>query len=243
MSNPTCPVCRSTSSTVLGEKRGHAYVRCMDCGLVYAPNLPTKEQFAASYGEYGVNHPGTVKVLRKTLKLWPLILTAKSRLPESRKVRFLDIGANTGYNTAAAAHWGCDAHGLETNPGTIAIARREFPDCTFHEQTIEQLAATGIKFDVLYCSEVIEHVPDPHAFVAALAALSNPWTTLFITTPDAGHHRVPEDFLSWSEVIPIQHLRLYDGANLARLLGEHGFKVDFDMPMHRANLRLYCSRV
>ena len=41
----------------------------------------------------------------------------------------------------------------------------------------------------------------------------------------------------------MQHLRLYDRANLSQLLAAHGFKVDFQLPMLRANLRLFCSRV
>lgn len=242
MSAVACPVCRAAAATALGAKGGHEYLRCGACRLVYAARLPTTEEFAASYGRYGAKVPGAWKVLRKQLKLWPLVRQARRRTADGRAPRFLDIGSNTGYNTEAARRLGCEAHGLETNPGTVAIARRIFPDCRFHERTLEQLAAAGERFDLVYCSEVIEHVPDPHSFAAALAAVTAPGGLLFITTPDAAHWRVPADLLSWSEVIPVQHLRLYDRANLERLLGEHGFRVAGQTPMLRANLRLLCVR-
>jgi 2-polyprenyl-3-methyl-5-hydroxy-6-metoxy-1,4-benzoquinol methylase len=237
-----CPVCDAAGAVALGSKGGHEYLRCASCRLIFAARMPSPEEFAASYGKYGVRRLDWRKVLRKKLKLWPLVLLGKRRLREARPLRFLDIGSNTGYNTEAARQLGCEAHGLETNPGTIAMARKEFPACVFHEKTIEQLATEGLVFDVVYCSEVLEHVPEPKAFMAAIAKVCAPGCLLFLTTPDSAHWRVPADVLSWKEVIPVQHLRLYDRANLSRLLAAHGFEVDFFTPMLRANMRLYCSK-
>ena len=237
-----CPVCSGRDAAPLGAKGGFDYLRCAGCGLIYSATLPTAAQYAESYGEYTAFESTGIRVLRKTLKLWPLVLLGRRRAPGGRPLRFLVIGSNTGYNTEAARRHGCEAHGLETNPGTIAMARREYPGCSFHEQTIEQLATGPLRFDVIYCSEVLEHVPEPQAFMAAIARVSEPHTTLFLTTPDSAHHRVPQDLISWKEVIPVQHLRLYDLGNLKRLLAQHGFRVDFATPMPRANLRLYCSR-
>ena len=239
---PACPVCDAGAAASLGVKGGFEYLRCAGCGLIYSATLPSPEQYAASYGEYTAFESSAGRVLRKTLKLVPLVLFGRMRAPGGRPLRFLDIGSNTGYNTEAARRLGCEAHGLETNPGTIAMARREYSKCTFHEQTIEQLSAGALRFDVVYCSEVLEHVPEPKAFMAAIAKVCEPHATLFLTTPDSAHFKVPADVLAWKEVIPIQHLRLFDRANLSRFLAAHGFRIDFQQPMLRANLRLYCSR-
>jgi len=237
-----CPVCDAPGAIALGAKGGHEYLRCAKCRLIFAARIPTAEEFAASYGKYGVRRLDWRKVLRKKLKLWPLVLLGKRRQRGAGPLKFLDIGSNTGYNTEAARQLGCEAHGLETNPGTIAMARKEFPGCSFHEMTIEELATRGMSFDVVYCSEVLEHVPEPKAFIAAIAKVCAPGGTLFLTTPDSAHFRVPADVLSWKEVIPIQHLRIYDRGNVTQLLAAHGFRVDFFTPMLRANMRLYCSR-
>jgi len=238
-----CPVCGSEEAADVGSKAGHAYRRCGECRLIYAPEMPTPAMFAEAYGKYRTRKR---VVTRKVLKLAPMILAQRFRSwrrGRSAPMRYLDIGSNTGYNTEAARRLGCEAHGLETSAKAVAFAREEYPRCTFHNMEIGELAAQGVTFDLIYCSEVIEHVPEPHAFVAALARLSHPGTLLFLTTPDAGHWKVPEDLMSWKEVIPVEHLRLYDRANLKRLLAMHGFQVDHSIPMLRANQRHYCSLV
>lgn len=242
MGTSPCPACGAADAVALGDKQGHAYLRCGACALVYARDLPTPEMYAASYRHYGGRHKS---VLRKALKLAPLVIGTRLRARwQGRRapLRFLDVGSNTGYNTEAARRLGCLAHGIETNPATLERAQRAYPGCRFHGGTLDGLADQGLAFDLIYCSEVIEHVPDPHGFVAALARLAAPGAVLHLTTPDAGHFRVPRRVLEWSEVIPVQHLRLFDRRNLARVLAAHGWAVRFASPMLKTTQRLYCTR-
>lgn len=237
-----CPLCAAPDGAPLGSKDGEDYLRCADCRLIYARRLPTPEMYAASYRHYGRRRKS---ILRKSFKLAPLVFGTRLRAlrrGHAAPLRFLDVGSNTGYNTEAARWLGCEAHGIETNTLTLERARVAYPACTFHGGTIEQLAAQGQRFDLIYCSEVIEHVADAQGFVAALAALCVPGAVLYLTTPDAGHFRVPARILEWSEVIPIQHLRLYDQRNLGRLLQQHGFTVCFAAPTLKTTQRLYCTR-
>lgn len=247
MDEIACPVCSSREADPVGDKGGHRYLRCAACALIYAPDLPTPEQFAAAYGRY---NPRPRWVGRKVMKLAPMIWAARLRraLRGGRgRMRALDIGSNTGYNTEAMRRLGCEGHGLETNAKAIAFAREEYPRCSFHELELvafaDQAEAEGLSFDFIYCSEVIEHVPDAHGFVEAMARISNPDTLLFLTTPDAGHWKVPDELMSWKEVIPVEHLRLYDKVNLAQLIEAHGFRYGFTTPVLRANQRHYCVRI
>ena len=48
--------------------------------------------------------------------------------------------------------------------------------------TAEDLAARGAKFDVIYASEVIEHVADRPLFITAIAAMLAPDGVVVITT-------------------------------------------------------------
>lgn len=58
---------------------------------------------------------------------------------------------------------------------------------TIYAERLEQCAAlAGRAFDVVYASEVIEHVPDPHAFVVLLARWVADDGVLILTTPNAG---------------------------------------------------------
>ena len=57
-------------------------------------------------------------------------------------------------------------------------------DIPVHRELVQQCAAlAGRRFDVVYASEVIEHVPDPNAFVALLAPFVADDGVLVLTTP------------------------------------------------------------
>src|SRR5664279_2095961 len=55
---------------------------------------------------------------------------------------------------------------------------------TVHDRLLQECAVLdGRRFDVVYASEVIEHVPDPNAFVALLARYVADDGVLVLTTP------------------------------------------------------------
>src|SRR5208283_1381693 len=57
---------------------------------------------------------------------------------------------------------------------------------TIYSQLLEQcVPLSGRRFDVVYASEVIEHVPDPQAFVTLLARWVADDGVLVLTTPNA----------------------------------------------------------
>jgi SAM-dependent methyltransferase len=80
----------------------------------------------------------------------------------------------------------------------IAVARHHFPELRFRAGTMaEVLAAPGFTpYDIVLCSEVIEHVPhsEQMAFVRTMARLLRPGGFAIITTPRA------EAFAAWMAV-------------------------------------------
>ncbi|MBN8532092.1 MAG: class I SAM-dependent methyltransferase, partial [Alphaproteobacteria bacterium] len=138
---------------------------------------------------------------------------------------FLDIGCNLGYATEAARREGFNATGIEIDNDAVTTASISFPQNDYVCTTAEAFAKTGRRFDLLYCSEVIEHVPDMHGFAAAMAKLAKPGGHVFITTPDAGHFLRPKHFISWNEVKPPEHVCWYSKSTLQRLLEQHGFRI------------------
>ncbi|MFZ0693859.1 MAG: methyltransferase domain-containing protein [Alphaproteobacteria bacterium] len=137
----------------------------------------------------------------------------------------IDVGCGGGYVAEAMRRVGGRSAGIDVSENSIAYAKRRFPNCEFAAATPEEFVRNGRKFDFVYCSEVIEHVPDLESFVASLAQISRRGGKLFVTTPDIGHWRVPKDIVSWDIVDPPRHVRYFTYASLRMILERHGFVI------------------
>ena len=82
-----------------------------------------------------------------------------------------------------------------------------------------------------------------HDFAAALRSLMKVGGVLWLTTPDAGHFRVPKQFLEWKEVIPPEHLCFYNIESLRRLLGEYDIEILKAQWLWKPSLRILARRV
>lgn len=126
---------------------------------------------------------------------------------------------------AAAAGLGLNATGIDIDDVAISACREQFgKDAAFEFRTVQDHAASGAKADIVYTSEVIEHTIDPNSFTAAMERILKPGGLLFLTTPDAGHCRVPSDFSQWSHTNPPEHLVYFSKKGMRVLLERHGFR-------------------
>lgn len=79
-------------------------------------------------------------------------------------------------------------------------------------------------FDIVYASEVIEHVPDPVAFARLLGAYVAPGGVLALTTPNAAYVSPENDLTAvMAALAPGYHGFLLNAASLSRVLVEAGF--------------------
>lgn len=101
--------------------------------------------------------------------------------------RVLDVGCGGGILGEAMARAGAEVTGIDLAAGAIAAARSHAEAQGVHvdyrEQGTEDLAAEQPgAFDVVTCMEMLEHVPDPAAVVAACARLVRPGGTVVLST-------------------------------------------------------------
>lgn len=100
--------------------------------------------------------------------------------------RALDVGCGAGLLTEPLARLGARVTGLDAAPENIAAAKVHAQGqglaIDYRATPVEQLADSG--FDLVTSMEVIEHVTDPAAFVAALAATLAPDGLLILSTPN-----------------------------------------------------------
>lgn len=110
----------------------------------------------------------------------------------------LDIGCGAGLMTEPLARMGATATGIDAAPENIAAASAHAQAgglvIDYRAVPVEELGATGARFDLVTCLEVVEHVAGRDSFFAALAALVAPGGLVVLSTPN----RTPQ---SWAVLI------------------------------------------
>ena len=150
--------------------------------------LEQNNRFYASFWRdhplYSTRYPNADEVERAAMVM--RFLARRCESGSAANPRILDVGCGRGWLTALLGVWGyCE--GCEPTIEAVGLARTLFPDLTFHACTLGELAARPdfVPFDVLVCSEVLEHVPRTlkGAFVDELALGLAAGSHCIVTTP------------------------------------------------------------
>lgn len=149
-----------------------------------------------------------------------------ARIP-LQDAQVLDLGCGAGLLSEALAQAGARVTAIDLAPDLIKVAKlhrlESGVDVDYRLQSAESLAqAQPGSFDAVACMEMLEHVPDPGAILAACAALLKPGGRLFVSTLN----RTPAAFA----------LAIVGAEYVARLLpkGTHQYR-DFIKPSELAH--------
>ncbi|AHJ67628.1 2-octaprenyl-6-hydroxyphenol methylase [Granulibacter bethesdensis] len=99
----------------------------------------------------------------------------------------LDVGCGAGLAAEALAHQGYRVLGLDAAAEAVAAAQEHAGlssglNLSYRAGTAEELLSEGQHFRAITALEVIEHVPDPAAFLSLLHDLLEPGGRVFIST-------------------------------------------------------------
>jgi ubiquinone/menaquinone biosynthesis C-methylase UbiE len=147
---------------------------------------------------------------------------ARSALTVSDRV--LDLGFGTGDLTADLATVAPQITGAEVAEAALARARRRHPRLDLRLVAIDgPLPFDDGAFDVVWSSEVIEHVADTARWLSEVRRVLAPGGRLLLTTPSHGRLRLLVGGVGrYSDPVG-DHLHLYTARSLRGLLRDFGF--------------------
>jgi SAM-dependent methyltransferase len=138
--------------------------------------------------------------------------------------RALDVGCGAGEFTAAMATAGAQAIGVDVAEAALRRARARHPGVEFRLVPLDgPLPFEDGSFELVWASEVIEHVADTARWLSEVRRVLAPAGRLLLTTPSHGRLRVALGGVErFSEPLG-DHLHLYTKGSLHSLLEEFGF--------------------
>ena len=145
--------------------------------------------------------------------------------------RVLDLGCGSGEFTSLIAAAGANVIGAEVAEAAILIAQRKYPDEDFRLVPFEgELPFEDGAFELVWASEVIEHVADTERWLREVRRVLGPRGTLLVTTPAHGRLRLLLGGIERYSPPLGDHLHLYTRRALAGVLTD----LDFTQVVVRA---------
>jgi len=214
-----CRLCGGEQSAAVFVKAGWTFVRCAECGLVSLRPVPTSVEVAAHHeasyqgGRYASF--AAASTVRAAIARWRLDVLR----PLAPSGPWLDVGASTGSFVEEAHRQGLGAEGLELSAAAVAQARSR--GLAVHQGAAEDFVPERC-YAAITAFDIVEHLPDPLAFIRRVGRWLVPGGLLALTVPDAGS--LPARLLGrhWFYYAPPDHIHYFTRATILRLLAASG---------------------
>jgi len=226
-----CIVCGCSQHAPFRNSGSFEIRRCLGCGLRFLHPQPSAEALRRFYAESYFHSPDSVSQgyssYADEAANWRATFRDRLRhLPAPAPgARLLDVGAAAGYFVEQARIAGWDAEGVEPSAWAATYAREQLQQ-PVREATLESAEYASESFDLVTFWEVIEHLPQPDAFLKEVARILRPGGTIAFSTPDSGSLAARlsgRRWLGWQKVP--EHLYFFDFRTLRTLLERTGFEV------------------
>ena len=225
--------------------------RCEACGLWRSSLSSGDRRFAASAALDAARREDGLRPLREACFAREIELLA--RLRPLRGLRVLDVGSGHGWFLEAAEGAGASAEGIEPDAALAEAARAR--GLRVRTGYFPGDVAPSERFDVIAFHDVLEHLVEVGAALAACREHLLPSGLLVVTAPDAEGTlfaiarllarlgvRSPLERL-WQVGYPSPHVSYFDRASLDKLAAQHGFRRVLGLSLPSLALRGLWARV
>ena len=113
-----------------------------------------------------------------------IIAALRSFIPKNGSV--LDVGCGNGIITRSIGAAGFNVFGIDVSEKSIQHARdiNTFPNVQFDVKRAEEIVASGMQYDGVICSEVLEHLHQPASLLKVLFQSLHDKGILIVTVPN-----------------------------------------------------------
>ena len=186
-----CPLCKESKNIPLHQEGSFQMVRCSSCQFIYLNPRPTSESLTHFYQHYLPEDSSSIQSWGRMME--PVFHRAANLLRQHRRNgRLLDVGTGFGFFMNEMKNKGWEVTGVEISQKAIDYARNSL-GLTIHLGPLEKANFPNQHFDVVTAFYVIEHLPDPMAFLKECHRILKPGGVLLLRYP----HTTPiKNFLS-----------------------------------------------
>lgn len=197
-----CPLCENTNVVDYHQDKKRPYLQCTVCSLVFVPAQyhldQTLEKAEYDKHENDLNDEGYINFLSRLIN--PMLEKVRGR-----------------------------SHGLDMGCGAAPALASQFEHLG-HKMSLYDLyyfndkSVLDKQYDFITCTEVIEHIAQPKAFVKQLLSLLKPNAPLGLMTKLVIN---PERFEHWHYKNDPTHICFYSRKTFEYLAELHGLNLEF----------------
>lgn len=176
-----CPICEATRRDPLHQEGSFQMVRCPSCQFIYLSPRPTNESLLHFYQHYLPEDRSSIQSWERMME--PVFKRAAHLIQQRKgKGRLLDVGAGFGFFLVEMKKRGWDVVGVEISQKAMDHARNVL-GLTVRSGPLEKVGFPENYFDVVSGFYVIEHLPNPMAFLKECHRILKPGGFLLLRYP------------------------------------------------------------
>jgi len=198
-------------------------LRCLSCRSLYQDPWPDPDELADFYGPDYQNYTTTsVPLLAQINEIYQRRISSAFIREYGREAAVLDFGCGQGAFLRMLADAGCRR--LAGFDFVLYDELTDIPDADFFD-SLEAIAASGRRFDVIRMRHVIEHLADVDDTMTKLRGLLAKGGQIIGQTPNAAHHTARLMKQYWGPLHFPYHTVLFSPEGLRVAAGRWGLSL------------------
>jgi SAM-dependent methyltransferase len=196
-----CPLCKSSKGIPIHREGSFQMVKCHCCQFIYLNPRPTNEALHEFYQQYLPEEEPSIEAWQRMMEL---VFKRAARLLQRFKAkgRLIDVGTGFGFFLSEMKKREWEVTGVEISQRGLNYAKDRL-GVNVYPGSLEKAGLPERHFDAVTAFYVVEHLPDPTAFLRECHRILKPGGLLLLRYP----HTTPiKNFL---RLLGIEN-RLYD---------------------------------